>query len=210
MSDENLDTAILISCIIPTFNRAESLHRTLLSLLEQDFDSSKYEIIVVDNNSSDNTKEVVKELSTKHKISIKYYCETKQGAYHARNSAFKLAKGDILYYTDDDMEIGKSVLQSLLKIFDFDPRIAVATGKVLPIWESEPPKWFREHCSNALVSLNEREEELIISSFDQGFIAVTKQFAVMFSKWLEASTLIWLVLVLGSLVICIEAMEKPV
>ena len=168
MSEKNLDTEILVSCIVPTFNRADSLRRTLLSLLEQDFDPERYEIIVVDNNSSDNTKEVVKELSTKHKVPIKYHCETKQGAHHARNLGFVSSKGDILYYTDDDMKIDKSVLKSLLSIFEFDSRIAVATGRVLPFWESEPPKWFRKHCSNALVSLNEREEELVISSSDPG------------------------------------------
>ena len=168
MSEKNLEPTILVSCIIPTFNRAESLKKTLLSLLEQDFDPTKYEIIVVDNNSTDNTKEVVQKISAQHRTFVKYHLETRQGVHYARNSAFTLSRGDILYYTDDDMEIDRSVLQSLLRVFEFDPRIAVATGKVLPIWESEPPKWFRQHCSNALVSLNEREEELIISSSDPG------------------------------------------
>ena len=148
----------LISCIIPTYNRVDSLERALKSLVKQDIGASNYEIIVSDNNSNDHTKQVVERLAHKNKVLIKYHWEPKQGAHWARNSAFFLAKANILYYTDDDMIFTPSVLSSILKVFSLDSKIATVTGKVVPSWEEPPPVGLLNIViMRILVCLNERK-----------------------------------------------------
>ena len=103
-----------ISVIIPTFNRSESLIRTLNSFLYQKEMDNQYEIIVSDNNSTDNTKKIVSEFKSIIKnIKIKYHFEKEQGVHYARNSAAKISAGSILYFTDDDMEADPNLLSEI-------------------------------------------------------------------------------------------------
>ena len=92
-----------VSIIIPTYNRAKILGLTIESCVNQTYPIDLFEIIVADNNSSDDTKEVVKEWQTKSDVPIKYIFEPRQGAHFARNTAAKHSSGEILYFTDDDM-----------------------------------------------------------------------------------------------------------
>ena len=113
-----------ISVIIPTFNRSESLIRTLkVFFINQEMDN-QYEIIVSDNNSTDNTKKIVSEFISKNKnIKIKYHFEKEQGVHFARNSAAKISKGRILYFTDDDMEADPNLLSEMLNFFNENPNL---------------------------------------------------------------------------------------
>lgn len=93
----------MISVIISTYNRCESLKDTLNSLLTQECDGSfDYEIIVVDNNSKDKTKEVVGNYKQKFNGRLKYLFEPRQGKSFALNTAIQEAKGEIIAFTDDD------------------------------------------------------------------------------------------------------------
>lgn len=157
-----------ISVIIPSYNRADLIGLTLQSLVEQDYPTDKYEVIVVDNNSTDNTKDVVRDWQARARISIKYVFETRQGVHYARNSGVQYAKGDILYYTDDDMLADRKLLTEIVKPFNYDPSIASVTGKVLPVWEVKPPDWVLKYCMNSLLSLNDKPEDLIIAKYDVG------------------------------------------
>jgi glycosyltransferase involved in cell wall biosynthesis len=157
-----------MSVIIPTYNRANSLRVTLQSLLEQDLSPASYEIIVVDNNSSDHTVAVVREIRQSGVVDVRYLHEARPGVHYARNLGATQAQGTILYFTDDDMVADRRMLSELLIPFAFDPRIAVVTGRVLPKWESDPPAWVKKHCANTLLSLQLRSEDLIISNEDPG------------------------------------------
>src|SRR6266481_5430132 len=121
-----------VSVIIPTFNRAQSLEETLRSLINQNYEANSYEIIVVDNNSSDHTKDLVACWKNKSAVPLLYLFEGRQGVHYARNTAFRYAKGEILYYTDDDMTADKELIKEIVKPFAYDPKIAVSTGPVLP------------------------------------------------------------------------------
>ena len=88
-----------ISIIIPTYNRAQSIHLTIDSFLKQSYPAKSYEIIVSDNNSTDSTKDTIKEFMDENPGRIKYIIEPMQGVHYARNSAAKVATGDILYFT---------------------------------------------------------------------------------------------------------------
>lgn len=157
-----------VSIIIPTYNRADFLSITLESCINQSYPKDLFEIIVADNNSSDNTKAVVEEWMAKSDVPIKYIFEARQGAHFARNTSAKLSESDILYYTDDDMIADKDLLKNIVKIFDLDYNIAVVGGKVLPKWEFDPPEWLEKYFKNGALSLIEKSEKLIIASYDIG------------------------------------------
>jgi len=162
---ENIRT---VTVVIPTYNRAALIGQTLESTVNQTYPKDKFEIIVADNNSKDNTKEVIEEWSKKSDVNITYLFEPRQGAHFARNSAAKLSKSEILYFTDDDMIAEKDMLENIVKVFDLDYNIAVVGGKVLPKWEFEPPQWLLKYFKNGALSLIEKSEKLVIASYDMG------------------------------------------
>lgn len=156
------------SVIVPTYNRARTLRTTLESLIAQDFDRTQYEILVVDNNSTDETPAVVRELQARSPVELRYLHEPRPGVHYARNLAAVHARGRVLYFTDDDMIADHTMLTELYKMFELDPLIAIATGRVLPKWECEPPKWVVKYCTNTVLSLQLRSEDLVISREDPG------------------------------------------
>lgn len=145
----------------------DSLARTLESFISQDYPEDRYEIIVSDNNSSDNTAKVIDEYSKKFSH-VKRFFERRQGVHYARNSAAKRAKGELLYFTDDDMIAAPNLLQKIAGVFTLEPSVAVATGKVLPEWETEPPKWILELCYNGTLSLNDQGDKTFVADLDPG------------------------------------------
>lgn len=159
-----------ITIIIPTYNRAEMLGVTIESFVNQQYPHDKYEIIISDNNSSDNTKNIVSEWQSKSDVKIKYIFEGRQGVHYARNSAAKIAEGEMLYFTDDDMIADGFLLSELVKVFNLDPQIGTATGLVLPKFNSEPPEWVAKFLINANLSLTDKDkpEDLIVSKHDIG------------------------------------------
>ena len=157
-----------VSIIIPTYNRSDFLSFTLESCINQTYSKDHYEIIVADNNSTDNTKAVVEEWKAKSGVPIKYVLETRQGAHYARNTSAKLSQSEILYFTDDDMIADKNLLKNIVKIFDLDYNIAVVGGKVLPKWEFDPPDWLLKYFKDGTLSLIDKPEKLIIADFDIG------------------------------------------
>ncbi|MEB3119667.1 MAG: glycosyltransferase family 2 protein [Snowella sp.] len=155
-----------ISIIIPTYNRAKTLGLTINSFLDQSYDKDLYEIIVSNNNSTDSTEELINNYIKDYPDRIKYIKESRQGVHFARNSASKIASGKILYFTDDDMIADHNLLSEIIKVFEFDPKIASVTGRVLPKWEIDPPDWIINLCFNGFLSLNDPPEDFMISKDD--------------------------------------------
>ena len=138
------------------------------SFLSQDYPQDRYEIIVADNNSTDNTREVATRYFGNSAVIVQYIFEKRQGVHYARNSAAKQASGDILYFTDDDMVADPALLNELVKVFNLFPDVGCATGLILPLFQKEPPAWVRRCLWNGYLSLTERDrpEELIVSKND--------------------------------------------
>jgi glycosyltransferase involved in cell wall biosynthesis len=157
-----------VSVVVPTYNRERTLGPTIESLVAQTFDDDQYEIIVVDNNSNDSTPAVVSRLQTSSPVAIRYLHEPRSGVHYARNRAAAEARAKTLYFTDDDMLADPPMLAALYRMFEIDDRVAVATGRVLPKFEIEPPEWILKYCLNGKLSLQLRTEELIISQDDPG------------------------------------------
>ena len=136
-----------ISIIICTYNRAESLNKLLDSLIDQEkkpaFD---FEIIVVDNNSKDHTRELVESIFPKFQKKLRYLFEPKQGKTHALNLAIAEAQGDVLAFTDDDCILPKDYLFHIYTAFDkYKDKVDFIGGRVCPNWEGiEKPLWLNE------------------------------------------------------------------
>lgn len=157
-----------VSIIIPTQNRCGLLAEAIDSLVNQSLDKTEYEILIVDNCSTDSTKSVVERFAEETDGLVTYLYEERPGSHFARNGAVKHAKGEYLYFTDDDILAEKDMLKNLIAIFDTDERIATATGPVRPRWLAIPPDWVLYHCNNYLLSLNELPNSFFMSECDPG------------------------------------------
>ena len=105
-----------ISVIIPVYNAPEGLSETLNSLVNQDFSHKDFEIIVVDNRSTDSTWETAEAFQKKYQGIIKIYKEESiQSSYAARNKGIRKSKADVLVFIDADMTAGSNWLRDGLK-----------------------------------------------------------------------------------------------
>lgn len=156
-----------VSVIIPTYNRSALLEGTVDSLLAQNYPADRFEIILVDNASTDDTPQVVARLVALNGR-VRRMKEPRRGAHFARNAGATVSVGEILYFTDDDMIADPNLLSAIVVPFSMDANIGAATGRVLPKWETEPPVWVLTHCRNELLSLNDLGESLILSDHDPG------------------------------------------
>ena len=132
----------MITAIICTYNRAKYLGPLLESIAANDSDKSKYEIVLVDNNCTDNTRSVCEEFAKAHKdVQFNYCVETEQGLSAARNKAIKEAKGDILVYIDDDALVDTWYLRTIAEYMSAHPEISAVGGPIIPLYETAEPKW---------------------------------------------------------------------
>lgn len=155
---------ILISVIVCTYNHSETLKQTLTSLLAQTFPSEYYEIIVVDNNSTDNTAEAVAEFIRSSDKQIRYVKERKQGLSYARNKGAEVARGEIIAYTDDDVIADKGWLAGLYEIYEKDKSVACVGGKIEPIWQAPKPDWLPAELESYLAILDYGPEPIELKS----------------------------------------------
>ena len=132
-----------LSIIICTFNRAESLKVTLQSLAAlRNKERIDWEVIVVDNNSKDHSRNVVESFARANKaINVSYVFEKKQGKSHALNRGIECAGGDIIAFTDDDVTVDERWLEEMWRAFDTFDGIGVG-GRVVDEWSTEKPKWY--------------------------------------------------------------------
>ncbi len=150
--------AIQISAVICTFNRASYLRKAIQSLVDQTFDAHLYEILVVDNRSTDDTKRVVTE-EFAHLPNLRYLYEPILGLSQARNTGWQNAKGEYVAYLDDDAIAVPHWLEKILEVFKtIKPQPGVVSGKVEPIWETAQPIWLSERilCPLTLVDWSEK------------------------------------------------------
>jgi glycosyltransferase involved in cell wall biosynthesis len=131
----------LISAIICTYNRANILQGAIESLIQQTADNGIFEIIVVDNNSTDNTREIVEQFGNIE--NLRYVFEPNQGLSHARNRGYLEAQGKYVAYIDDDARADKEWISGIQRILeDLDPHPLVIGGPIYPFYLSDKPDWF--------------------------------------------------------------------
>lgn len=144
------DTKPFISIIICTYNRSKLLKKTLKSLLSlKNIESA--EIIIVNNNSTDDTQNTVLQFIEKYsqKVKIKYILETKQGLSIARNRGVNEAEGEVVAFLDDDAVPDSNWILSIQSAFNNFKDAAALGGKIIPLFETDRPSWL----SNKLLTL---------------------------------------------------------
>jgi len=132
-----------ISLIICTYNRDKYLPIALNSLKKQNLDKNKYEVIIVNNNSTDNTDKVCKDFIKQNPdLSIKYVIEKQKGLSAARNRGINEAEGEIIIFIDDDAELTPNYFEEAIKFFSQNPNVDAMGGRIIPKYEdNEEPEW---------------------------------------------------------------------
>lgn len=131
-----------LSVIICTYNRASYLRHTLQSLLDATADPARFEVLVIDNNSADDTAAVVKDIADAYpRNAIHYHHEPQQGLSHARNRGIRASQAPVLLFVDDDVHVPDGYLQAWLRFFDRNPGAAGGGGRIRVQFDDPRPAW---------------------------------------------------------------------
>ena len=142
-----------ITVVVCTYNRAATLEKALESIAASVISPTvTWEVVVVDNNSSDETRQVVEKFCGAFPRRFRYLFEQKQGLSAARNAGIQNAHGDIIAFTDDDVAVEPTWLQNLAEPL-FSKTYAASGGRIFPKWTNEPPDWLPIHARYGLAPL---------------------------------------------------------
>jgi len=151
----------MISVVICTYNRSDSLETVLKSLVNQNLEKDCYEIVIIDGDSTDNTREIVERYMTND--NIHYYLEKRKGLSHARNYGWQVANGEYVAYIDDDckapthwLSLGKEIIEK------FSP--SAFGGPYFAFYNTTKPVWFKDCYESHMQSKRARplmEEEFL-------------------------------------------------
>jgi glycosyltransferase involved in cell wall biosynthesis len=155
-----------ISVIICSYNRQDYIIQAIDSLYNQSASRSDFEVIVVDNNSKDNTAAVVREYIDAHPdLNIQFMNEPEQGASWARNTGAKVAKSPLLVFMDDDAVAENDFLKNILDFFDRHPGAGGLGGRIIPRYIPEKPKWLSHHVASLVGNFDYSKD---VKVFDDG------------------------------------------
>jgi glycosyltransferase involved in cell wall biosynthesis len=130
----------VISIVICTFNQDRILRETVASFMDCRSDGIDYELLVVDNNSTDGTRGFTERLAA-HDSHLKYIFEPSQGLSYARNSGIRASKGESIVFVDDDVYFSPNWLTALASTLERRVEVACIGGKVMLHFDSGQPNW---------------------------------------------------------------------
>jgi len=165
----------IISAVVCTYNREEHIESCIRSLLAQSLERDLFEIIVVDNASTDNTATILERLNQEHSFRVIY--EPESGLSIARNRGWKEATGKYISYLDDDAVADKMWLESACWAFEhLSPIPQCLTGTITLAPEQPLPEWISEDLQVCLGYLNFGEKSLEMHSSSQKIIGANCHF----------------------------------
>jgi glycosyltransferase involved in cell wall biosynthesis len=159
--------SVKASIIVCTYNRSTDLSR-LLNYLPKLEGIEQVEVIIVDNNSSDDTRQVCDAVKKDNKFLLRYIFEPRQGKTIALNTGLKETKGQILFFTDDDVLPDCNWIVDTLNTFDRYGADAVF-GKIHPFWPDVPPKWLTKLFYSPLALLDYGDSEFVVENMKHEF-----------------------------------------
>ena len=134
--------AMKFSLALCTYNRAQLLAQALGSLASCRAPVTEWELILIDNNSPDKTREVAEAFCGR--LPLRYVFEPNQGLAHARNRALSECRGETLLFTDDDLQFDPDWLIGYERAFADQPAFGWFGGRVRPLWPHGAPRWLRD------------------------------------------------------------------
>ena len=137
-------TKPIISIVVCTYNRSTLLKQCLESLCFQTLPDDNFEVIIVDNNSTDDTKKTASAVTEKYS-NFRYVIESNLGLSYCRNRGIKEAKGEYVAFIDDDARAAADWAEKIVASFsDVTPVPSVVGGVILPFYDTDPPRWFKD------------------------------------------------------------------
>jgi glycosyltransferase involved in cell wall biosynthesis len=156
-----------VTVVLCTYNRCHSLCVTLANLAEQVVPAHvEWHVLVIDNNSTDQTREVVEEFARRCPDRFTYVLELQQGKSFALNTALQSIESDLVAFVDDDVTIERTWLAHLTAAFAENDCVGVA-GRIRSLWSCNPPSWLRlsgpYSLASVLVGFDLGDEPLTLS-----------------------------------------------
>lgn len=143
----------MITLIICTYNREKYIGPLLESIAKNDYPTTDYEIVLVDNNCTDNTRQVCEQFAMAHpEVVLRYVVEPEQGLSAARNKGIKEAKGDIIIYIDDDALVDSDYIRIYAEHFAAHIDTMAAGGPIEPLYETAEPSWMSPYTKALLTA----------------------------------------------------------
>lgn len=147
------DTGLAVSVVVCTWNRARVLPGALESLARQTAASDRYEIVIVDNASTDGTDVICRSFVEAHPgLHTTYVTERQPGLSHARNRGMAEAKGHVVTYIDDDAVATPELVDSVSAFFRTHADAVAVGGRVLATFEEDRPRWFNRFSASLFFS----------------------------------------------------------
>ena len=160
MTISNKNQSMKISILFATYNGEKRLPVMLDAFTELDYPQEQWQVIAVNNNSSDSTLEVLE--SYKDKLPLTVLTETKQGKSHALNLGLEHVKSDsdLIILTDDDIIADPRWLQAYVEAAQAHSDFQIFGGEIRPAWEKQPPQWILDWVNlRMLYAINQGTEE---------------------------------------------------
>ncbi len=142
-----------ITVIVCTYNRCQSLAKALSSVAESILPApTQWEVLVIDNNSKDQTPEVAKEFCRRYPGLFRYIFESRQGKSYALNAGIREARGSVVAFMDDDVMVEPTWLRNLTAPL-LHHEWAGSGGRILPERGFLPPRWLQFNDRNTMAPL---------------------------------------------------------
>ena len=152
---------MVASIVIATRNRSALLGRTLDAVAGQHWPRAQMDVIVADNGSIDDTRAVVAAARDRG-LPVRYLLVQQPGKSHAVNAALQVTRGDVIAFTDDDVQPEPGWLAGLARAFD-ETNADFVAGRILPVWEIDPPAWMSPSLYGVLAVPDNGETRLPIT-----------------------------------------------
>ena len=148
------------SVVVCTYNRVDDLRKCLEGFAKVKFPPERFEVIVVDNNSQDETRDLVERLRSNHSW-LQYVLETEQGLSFARNRGIEESLGKIVIFTDDDAVPRPDFLLEMQKAFSAYPSALCVGGRIYPDFDVSPPSWFNTNYETQVSAYDMGDEPFV-------------------------------------------------
>jgi glycosyltransferase involved in cell wall biosynthesis len=155
-------SAMNLSVVLCTYNRAAELEKTLAALAAQHVPADvRWELVLVNNNSTDATEAVCRRFAEHAPMPVTYVFEPEQGLSKARNTGVATARGTVVAFTDDDVSPEPDWVATLTTIME-DTKLDGVGGRVIPVWPAPPPAWLDLHLRFRLALLESMDRRVAI------------------------------------------------